>query len=243
MEPATGYGMSAFNRRNRANNGPQEDWITTYADAITLLMAFFVMMFSMSELKQDKFAEFQSAIDAALGNQKADGLPTPRYAQQETDKKEAFHGMADNADGRLHQLAQRGEIRLATDRKGVYVDVFTDHFYEPGGFTIRPQMKDVLDEIVAELRPKYDTEYSVQIIGHTDDSPIRTPVMDSNWDLSATRAARVTRYMIESGIDSKRFQVLGKAHTDPILPHRNPDGTPNETNRSKNRRIEIRIEY
>ncbi len=235
--------MSAFNRRSRSKGGPQEDWITTYADAITLLMAFFVMMFSMSELKQDRFAEFQSAIDAALGNKKAEGLPTPKHAQQESEEKQAFHGMADNAEGRLHQLAQRGEISLAKDRKGVYVDVFTDHFYEPGGFTIRPRMKEVLDEIVAELRPQYDTDYTVKIVGHTDDAPIHTPVMDSNWDLSATRAARITRYMIESGIDSKRLEVVGKAHTEPIVPHRNPDGTPNEENRSKNRRIEIRIEH
>jgi len=235
--------MSSMKRRSRSNGPPQDDWITTYADAITLLMAFFVMMFSMSELKQDKFAEFQSAIDAALGNQKAEGLPTPKHAQQKTEKKEVFSGMADNAEGRLHQLAQRGEIRLAKDRKGVYVDVFTDNFYEPGGFTIRPQMKTVLDEIVAELRPQYALDYTVQVVGHTDDAPIQTPVMDSNWDLSATRAARVSRYMIESGIDSERLEVVGKAHTDPILPHRNPDGSPNELNRSKNRRIEIRIEY
>jgi chemotaxis protein MotB len=222
---------------------PSEDWITTYADAITLLMAFFVMMFSMSELKQDRFAEFQSAIDAALGNAKAEGLPTPKHAQQKSEKNEAFMGMADNVEGRLHRLSQRGEVRLATDRKGIYVDVYTDHFYEPGGFTIRPEMEEVLDDIVTELRPKYATDYKVQIVGHTDDAPIHTPVMDSNWDLSATRAARVSRYLIESGIDSERLEVVGKAHTDPILPHRNPDGSPNEMNRSKNRRIEIRIEY
>jgi chemotaxis protein MotB len=235
--------MSSWAKKTAKSAPPQEDWLTTYADAITLLMAFFVMMFSMSELKQDRFAEFASAIDAALGDKKAEGLPTPIHAQQKSEKREAFMGMADNVEGRLHSLAQRGEVRMATDRKGIYVDVFTDSFYEAGGFTIRPEMKSVLDEIVAELRPKFDTDYTVQVVGHTDDAPIHTPVMDSNWDLSATRAARVSRYLIESGIDSDRFEVVGKAHTDPILPHRNPDGTPNETNRSKNRRIEIRIEY
>ena len=234
--------MGSWNKR-RVKEPPAEDWLTTYADAITLLMAFFVMMFSMSEIKQDKFAEFQSAIDAALGNQKAKGLPTPEHAQQVQEEPEVFAGMADNMEGRLHQLAQRGEVRLATDRKGVYVDVFTDHFYEPGGFTIQPNMQDVLDEIVAELRPKFDNDYSVKVVGHTDDSPIHTPVMDSNWDLSATRAARISRYMIEQGIEGERFEVVGKAHTEPVLPHRNPDGTPNPLNRAQNRRIQIKIEY
>ena len=235
--------MSTWNRRSSRSAPPGEDWITTYADAITLLMAFFVLMFSMSELKQERFAEFQSAMDAALGNKKAQGLPTPKHAQQKTEKTEVFNGMADNVEGRLHELAQRGEVRLATTRKGVYVDVFTDHFYEPGGFTIRPQMETVLNEIVSELRPQYEQPYTVQIVGHTDDSPIHTPVMDSNWDLSATRSARIARYMIERGIDSERISVVGKAHTEPLLPNRNSDGSPNLENRSKNRRIQIKIEY
>ena len=235
--------MSAWNQHRSRDQSAGEDWITTYADAITLLMAFFVMMFSMSELKQERFAEFQSAMDAALGNKKALGLPTPKHAQQKSDKTEAFNGMADNVEGRLHELAQRGEVRLATTRKGVYVDVFTDHFYEPGGFTIRPQMQKVLDEIVNELRPQYETPYTLEIVGHTDDSPIQTPVMDSNWDLSATRSARIARYMIEKGIDSKRISVIGKAHTEPLLPNRHTDGKPHVENRAKNRRIQIKIEY
>jgi len=104
-------------------------------------------------------------------------------------------------------------------------------------------MKKVIDDIVEELRPQFDTPYTLQIVGHTDDSPIHTPVMDSNWDLSATRSARIARYMIERGIDSKRISVVGKAHTEPILPNRNTDGTPNTDNQSKNRRIQIKIEY
>jgi len=235
--------MSAWNQRPSRAAPPGEDWLTTYADAITLLMAFFVLMFSMSEIKQERFAEFQSAMDAALGNKQALGLPTPKHAQQKTETTEPFNGMADNVEGRLHELAQRGEVRLATTRKGVYVDVYTDNFYEPGGFTIRPQMQGVLDEIVAELRPQFESSYTVQIVGHTDDSPIHTAVMDSNWDLSATRSARIARYMIESGIDSHRMSVVGKADTAPLLPNRNPDGTPNEENRAKNRRIQIKIEY
>ena len=98
-------------RRSRSNGPPQDDWITTYADAITLLMAFFVMMFSMSELKQDKFAEFQSAIDAALGNKKAEGLPTPKHAQQKTEKKEVFSGMADNAEDRVATMQTASALR------------------------------------------------------------------------------------------------------------------------------------
>jgi flagellar motor protein MotB len=67
--------------------------------------------------------------------------------------------------------------------------------------------------------------------------------MDSNWDLSATRSARIARYMIESGIDSHRMSVVGNADTAPLLPNRNADGTPNDENRAKNRRIQIKIEY
>ena len=120
-----------------------------HADAITLLMAFFVLMFSMSELKQERFAEFQSAMDAALGNKKALGLPTPCSA--ETEDREVFVGMADNMEGRLHHLAQRGEVRLATTRKGSMS--MSTHFYEPGGFTIRPQMERSSTRLWASCDP------------------------------------------------------------------------------------------
>lgn len=232
-----------WNTQKRVSDPPGDDWLITYADAITLLMAFFVLMFSLSEIKQEKFAEFKSSIDAALGNKSALGMQTPKHAQQQTDEQTLFNGMADNIEGRLHSIAQRGDVRMARGQQGIYVDVYTDHFYEPGGFTIRPQMKQVLDDIVQELRPKFMTDYNVEIVGHTDDSPIRTPLMDSNWDLSATRAARIARYMIESGIEPRRVSAVGRADSDPVRENRNPDGTPNAENRAKNRRVQIRIEY
>lgn len=235
--------MSAFSTNNDDLEPPNEDWLTTYADAITLLMAFFVIMFSMSELKQEKFEAFKSSIDAALGSKAALGMPTPLHVEATAEAPTPFQGMAENMEGRLHEVMQRGEVTMARTRRGVYLDVHTDKFYDAGGFTIRPEMKVVLDNIVAELRPRFLEDYKVEIVGHTDDSPIMHPPIDSNWDLSAIRSAHIARYLVEQGIDPKRIKATGRADSDPIAPNRNADGTPNPENRSKNRRVQIKIEH
>ena len=235
--------MSAFSTNSNDLEPPNEDWLTTYADAITLLMAFFVVMFSMSELKQEKFEEFKSSIDAALGSKAALGMPTPAHVEATSEAPTPFQGMAENMEGRLHEVMQRGEVTMARTRKGVYLDVHTDNFYDAGGFTIRPEMKAVLDNVVAELRPRFLEDYKVEIVGHTDDSPIMHPPIDSNWDLSAIRSAHIARYLVEQGIDPKRIKATGRADSDPIAPNRNGDGTPNPENRSKNRRVQIKIEH
>jgi len=235
--------MSAFQSRDEDLEPPNEDWLTTYADAITLLMAFFVLMFSISEIKQEKFLEFKTAIDAALGDKAALGMPTPKHVEATEEQPTPFQGLADNMEGRLHEVVQRGKVTMAHTRKGVYMDVHTDHFYEPGGFTIRPQMKEVLDDIVAELRPRFLEAYKIEIVGHTDDTPIISSPIDSNWDLSAVRAAHIARYMIEKGIEPRRLKATGVADSDPVAANRNPDGSPNPKNRAKNRRVQIKIEY
>jgi len=225
------------------SDAPDEDWLTTYADAITLLMAFFVVMFSMSEIKQEKLEQFQSSIDAALGSKTALGMPTPKHVKATEDKPSAYYGLATNLKGRLHKVAQKGEISVAKTRKGVYVDVFTDHFYEPGGFTIRPKMQKVLDEIALEMRPRFLEDYKIEIVGHTDDTPIHGKPIDSNWALSSVRAARLARSMIERGIEPERLRAIGAADTKPVADNRNKDGSPNPEGRAKNRRVQIKIEY
>jgi chemotaxis protein MotB len=235
--------VSSWNQKQVRQEDPGEDWLTTYADAITLLMAFFVVMFSMSEIKQEKFKEFQSSINAALGDKAALGMPTPEHVTPTAKEPTPFHGLADNLKGRLHELSQRGEITVAKTRKGVYIDVHTDHFYEAGGFTIRPQMQKVIDEISLEMRPRFLADYKIEVVGHTDDTPIHGKPIDSNWDLSSVRAAHIARAMIERGIEPKRLRAVGAADTHPVAANRNKDGTPNVEGRAKNRRVQIKIEY
>jgi chemotaxis protein MotB len=104
-------------------------------------------------------------------------------------------------------------------------------------------MQKVLDEIAQEMRPRYLEDYSIEIVGHTDDTPIYGKPIDSNWDLSSVRAAHLARAMVERGIEPKRLRAVGAADTDPVAPNRNKDGSPNAKGQAKNRRVQIKIEY
>ena len=93
------------------------------------------------------------------------------------------------------------------------------------------------------MRPRYLDDYKIEIVGNTDDTPIHGKPIDSNWDLSAVRAAHLARALIERGIQPRRVRAVGAADTDPVASNRNADGTPNPEGRAKNRRVQIKIEY
>jgi chemotaxis protein MotB len=94
-----------------------------------------------------------------------------------------------------------------------------------------------------DMGPRFLEDYKIEIVGHTDDTPIHGKPIDSNWVLSSVRAAHLARAMIERGIEPKRLRAVGAADTAPVADNRNEDGSPNPEGRAMNRRVQIKIEY
>ncbi len=124
------------------------------------------------------------------------------------------------------------EIVLLSDRS-VKVSVQGPMFFELGEATLRSEVREFLDRLARVIG---QTAFAVRVIGHTDDYSVDTEVFPSNWELSAARAARVARYLINSAdIDPRRFTVIGRGEYEPAVP--NTD----DANRALNRRVEIII--
>jgi len=205
-----------------------EDWLATYADAITLLMAFFVMLVSFSKVELPVFEKVQAGIAEQIG--KRDVVRPTQVL--ETDLKDVVFNMAmDSA------------VNVSTDDEGILMEMGSGAFFQPGSANLTKDavlfLKDVADLL---KEPRY-LGFQIEVPGHTDDSPISSPRFPSNWELAAGRAIAVVRFFGALGVDpdQKRMRAISYGDTKPKLPNNDDAGNPIEENRQANRRIEIRV--
>ena len=211
---------------NEEPEAPNEDWITTYADAITLLMAFFVMLLNFSKINIPMFEEVAAGIKDEIGT----GEPTVTPTQN----------MKIDVQDVVYEMQADEAVNVGTDDQGVVIELASSAFYKPGSADIRPDAFPVLQKMAQTLdSPRYQT-YVIEIEGHTDDDPIHTARYPSNWELSAGRASGVVRLFIEYGMDGTRMKATGFAETRPKVPNRDANGAPIRENQSTNRRVLIR---
>jgi chemotaxis protein MotB len=216
-----------------------ERWLITYADLITLLLAFFIMMYTFS--KQDahthqEVAEHLKAIfkgessvvkeGGATGQKEANASPgsagTGREIEAELESQIA--AMADAND-------EGHKISVFRDERGIVIRIMDRAFFDEGKAELKETAKSALRKIVPILEK---SKNHVRIEGHTDDVPINTAEFTSNWELSTRRATEVVRYLIEKyGFLPHRISASGYAEYRPVAPN------DTQQNRALNRRIEI----
>ena len=204
-----------------------ESWMATFADAITLLMAFFVMLLTFVEYDVPAFDDAAEAISDRVGG---GGPPAPKKMLKMELEDAVYEMQADQA------------VSVNNDSKGLVIELSGGAFFYPGTATLREEAKPVLKRMGETLAaPEYSC-FNIEIEGHTDDVPIRTVNFPSNWELSSGRSARVVRFFIEQKLQPFRFHSMGYAHTKPKVPNRDADGNPLRENQSTNRRIQMRVE-
>lgn len=215
-------------RPRAAPPAEEEDWLTTYADAITLLMAFFVMLVSFSKVDIPAFEAAMAGIQDKLG--KDDAPKRPMFTLQQ------------NLNSILQEVQiDQDQVETGFDQAGVVIDFETGSFFRPGSAELLPQAEKILLEIAYELSQSPYDLYFVDVEGHTDDAPIKTPQFPSNWELSTARATGVVRFLISADVQPERLKASGYADVRPKFPNRDLFGEAIPENRKKNRRISIRL--
>lgn len=204
----------------------KEDWLITYADAITLLMAFMVMLLTFSKYDIPAFEEAAAAIQSNLtGKDSTSPIQLLRIDVQDV----VYNMQADQV------------VKVETDDKGIIIELSSSAFYKPGSAELREEALPVLEKMAQTLlAPRYQT-YAIEIEGHTDDIPINTPQFPSNWELSAMRATQVVRLLISQGMEPVRLKATGYADTEPKAPNKDAEGNPVPDNQALNRRVVLRI--
>lgn len=203
-------------------------WLLTYADLITLLLALFIFLYSVSKVSEDRVASFLQEWREAftiIGKEPVHSRPAPISELNQFKKiEEAFYE-------RLSEELKRGEVKIETREEGLVLQILNDTlFFDPGSVGLRAASLPILNKI-SELLSGLSND--VRVIGHTDPEPVVSERYPSNWELSAARAGSVTRHLENRGVGSSKMSVVGQAHYDPL-----PGLTADDP---QNRRVEIWI--
>ncbi len=213
-------------------------WLLTYADMITLLLALFVILFSISTVDRVKVQRLVHDISGGFNNEDAINNPPDggKTAQQTGASTEDLDLVRINAQLQsyiwLHSLETGVSTRI--DRRGLVISLLADKaLYSSGEADLPPSTKHLLDEINAEF---LTTRSHIRIEGNTDNVPIDTSKYPTNWELSAARATGVTRYLVEDkGLSPLRVSLAGYGEYRPRVENNTPG------NRQFNRRVDIVI--
>ena len=197
----------------------REDWQLSYGDMVTLLLTFFVVIVTMSQVNLTTLEEIGASMRRAIKG----GEPKPRYSLSE---------LVEDVKRMIEEEGLQGQVDVGITPQGVAINLKGAVLFDLGSTELKPQALPLLMRLAGKLK---DLPYRISVEGHTDDLPIHTHRFPSNWELSAARAARVVRFFIQQGIPKGRLQAVGFADTQPKVPNTSPE------NRAKNRRVVIRL--
>lgn len=220
-------------------------WMVTFSDLVTLILVFFILLFSMSQIDKIKF---QSIAESFRQRQILDFYPSiipgespgqQKEQQNNQDgktneaKKDSLQNLLSEVKGYLSKNGLEDVIIANRTERGVVLVLQDSVLFETGDAKIINTGYPFLDKVGTMLESMPNL---VKVEGHTDNRPITTLQYPSNWELSTARASSVIRYFIEKhNIDSARFVAVGYGETRPIVPNNSPE------NWEKNRRVEIII--
>lgn len=222
-------------------------WLTTFNDLVTLLMVFFVLLFTMGSVDTKKLSDFQHSLASGLGimesgDRTAIGLhPTrlpdidPGDTYDPEIENRAHVGLSqeiiDRLTARLKILEAKAGIKSQLTEKGAYLTFDDRLLFDVSRAELNPEGLRLLDDVALLLK---DFSFPIRVEGHTDNVPIHTRRFPSNWELSIARAVNVVKHFINSsGINPDRLSAVGYGESRPLVANDSP------RNRSRNRRVEI----
>lgn len=239
-------------RRRRGSHagahGNDERWLLTYSDMITLLMALFIVMFSMATVNTSKFQALKTSLSDAFqpgivkgGRSIAEGggsaavpraLPEPSGRSANGQEDRSLHELQRRVEAYARSKGLASKISARVERQGLVITVLTDKLlFDSGQAVLRPEGARLIAAIGGLLCR--ESSHRVMVEGYTDDQPIHDSTYPSNWELSTARASTVVRALVAAHVAPQRLTAAGRAYLDPVASNTTAEG------RSRNRRVQI----
>ncbi len=234
-------------RRIAYDHDNHDRWLISYADFITLLFAFFVVMYAISAVNENKYRMLAGSLGSAFGKTAANDIPVPQLPavalppevrqrtlrqQQAIEEQAHMTAVAGTLLDVMAPLVKEGKVRVTQSRRGVSIEINANVLFSPGRADLEPRSLAVLRAVAEKLK---NEPFNLEITGHTDDVPISNSAFASNWELSAVRATSVVRLLADSGIAPARLSAIGREASQPIASNDTAEG------RARNRRVELMI--
>jgi len=228
----------------------REKWVLPYADFVTVLLCFFIVMYSLSSVDAEKFAALARALQHSLGGRGTVLIEAPdasigpdSYNPIELDRgisqvhDTAFLAQIASVQQQVQELMDEAgltaQIEMFTEERGLVISVQDTVLFSSGSAKLTPQAREVMDKLGLIL---LQTPNYIRIEGHTDNVPINTPRFSSNWELSVARATSVVQYLIaRHNFPPERLSATGYGEYRPKATNATAEG------RQKNRRVDFVI--
>lgn len=240
----------------------KERWLVSYADFITLLFAFFVVMYSISSVNEGKYKVLSDSLEGVFNSPQKSAVPIqigdipvkseqhdapainimpvikapdPLDEQkklQEMQEQEELKQIAGEFENQFDDLIF--EQKVSVQKKDDWIEISLDDtvVFNSGGVEPIDEALPIIEKI-ARIMQGHDNAMLIE--GHTDNIPIRGSVFPSNWELSAARAASVVRYLALEGVSPSRMGAMGYGEFQPVVRNDTPQG------RQKNRRVVLLV--
>jgi chemotaxis protein MotB len=238
---------------DEGHGGGDERWLLTYSDLITLLMALFIVMYSISSVNTSKFKSLHASLQDAFSGRimpggrsimdagasdavqkqlvAVDQASTASSSSAAQLEDQDFQALKERIDRYAREHGLQDKIRTKIDRRGLTIVVLTDKLlFDSGSAVLQPPGVDLMRSIGGALRQ--EGSHQVLVEGYTDDVPIQG-TYPSNWELSTARASTVVRTLVSARVSPERLTASGRAYLDPVASNSTAAG------RSRNRRVQI----
>jgi chemotaxis protein MotB len=230
-------------KKKQEEGSPQ--WMTTFSDLMTLLLVFFVLLYSFSVIDVEKFQRFMASFQGAgildrgtepLKKDKEKDFDVPSDVQQKINEISKLNPLAEIYFAVQEYISDNNletDISVKFNENGVALEIKDKILFESAKAELKLEALKILRELAGLFN---NIPYTISVEGHTDNRPIHSAKFSSNWELSAARALSVVRFLTDRiGLDPHKFCAVGYGEYHPVAPNDSP------SNMAKNRRVVIVI--
>ncbi|MCC6544079.1 MAG: OmpA family protein [Nitrospirae bacterium] len=210
-----------------------ERWLVSYADFITLLFAFFVVMYSTSSIQEGKYRAVSESAQAAFNPSSLTAKHIevgPKMSSGNINKGKVEY--IATIKSVMKEFEQSRKLVIFQNSKGIVIRITDTALFDSGNSEIKNEAVETIDNLAGVLT---SIRKDIQIEGHTDNIPINSPKYPSNWELSSARATSIVRRFVNMGLEPSRLTAIGYGEYRPIADNDTAEG------RSKNRRVDILV--
>lgn len=221
------------------------DWLLTYGDMVTLLLTFFVLLFTTATIDGYQLRLILAAFPGLGNYQGGNTLEAGPLAElgntimslPSMERGRALSEARREAVSIFEPEIRSNLVRITEDERGLVITLASDAFFESGSAQVNiEQTREVLQKLAQLLDQEALSNRTFRLEGHTDNIPVGpASEFESNWDLASARAASVLRYLVDYGVDEEQFQLMSRGEHAPLVDNTTAEG------RAYNRRVDVII--
>lgn len=223
--------------KNKKDDINPDAWLATYADTITLILTFFVLLYATSVVDMEKFKNISNALKGqfsgesmfSTGSSTSANSPIDSVLVDKNDKSEIEKTLKE----KVNNSNLQNSVTVKDDGRGILLELDNSILFDSGSSDLKIDSKVALNKVYDMIKAMKN---KIAIEGHTDNIPVKSSKHESNWDLSSSRAVSVVKYFVEEkGMDPKLFSATGCGEYQPLVSNNTEKG------RAENRRVNILI--